>query len=179
MKKLLFLFPFFVSCIASAQIKDTTEALALAKRCKNFDETKADSLLIYSQQIGSFSQKNNFKQGISDAIRFKGMHYEYAGKYDTAIQYYLQNLEYAQKNLPPQKATALYSDLVAVYKITKQFDKAKDYGLQMLYASEKINDTLRAVRGRERLRNAVSDGGWRQSQTDGWRRRGGPRRVTQ
>ncbi len=129
--------------MAYGQVRDTAGALALAARCKTFDADKADSLLIYSEQIARFAQKKMFKQGISDAMRFRGMYYEYTGKYDSAINTYLKNLDYARQHLPPQKANALYTDLISVYKTTQQYGMVKQYALTMYRASEQIADTPR------------------------------------
>lgn len=134
---------FAIHIPVSAQFKDTAEVLALSQRCKQFQEDKADSLLIYSVQIEKYSAKQGFVQGISDAMRFKGMHFEYSEKYDSAIRLYLQNIDFAKKNLPPDKSIALYTDLMAVYKATRQFDEVKRWGLQMKKEAETLNDSAR------------------------------------
>lgn len=144
MKLILLLLLTVIPCImVTAQIKDTTEALDLASRCKFFEEDKADSLWYYSAQLDEFSQKNKFRQGISDAIRLKGIYYELKGKYDSALSCYFRNLSYAQQYLPEKKAIALYSDLIAVYKATRQYTEAKRYGILMRDAAEKIADSAR------------------------------------
>lgn len=144
MKLFLLLLLTVLPCIiATAQIKDTTQALDLASRCKFFEEDKADSLWYYSAQLDEFSQKNNFRQGISDAIRLKGIYYELKGKYDSALSCYFRNLSYAQQYLPEKKAIALYSDLIAIYKNTKQINEAKRYCILMRDAAEKIADSAR------------------------------------
>lgn len=144
MKLLLRILPALLLCgPAKAQIKDTTEALELSARCKYFEEDKADSLLFYSKQIDAFSQKNNFRQGISDAIRLKGIFFELTGRYDSALSCYSRNLSYARQFLPEKKAIALYSDLIAVYKATKQFTEAKRYCLLMRDEAERIADSAR------------------------------------
>lgn len=144
MKLFLLLLLTVLPCIiATAQIKDTTQALDLASRCKFFEEDKADSLWYYSAQLDEFSQKNKFRQGISDAIRLKGIYYELKGKYDSALSCYFRNLSYAQQYLPEKKAIALYSDLIAIYKNTKQINEAKRYCILMRDAAEKIADSAR------------------------------------
>ena len=143
MRKKIFSLLLLCSFSSYAQIKDSVEAKAIAKRVLQFQEDKADSVLAYSILLENFSKKENYKQGISDAIRFKGIYFEFAGKYDSAIQYYLKNLEYARKNLPPQKALALYTDLMSVYKLTKQYNVAKHYGLMMKAEARLLKDSAR------------------------------------
>lgn len=130
-----------------SQPKTTAEADALMNRCKNFDESKADSMLIYSQQLTAFGLKEKYNNAISDGMRIKGWYYEATGNYDSAIAMHLKNIDYAFGNVEKKKAVGLYSDMVNVYKLIKLFDKAKEFATKLMEGSRELKDTLRMSSG--------------------------------
>ena len=138
---------FFISAVAVAQINTPAEADALMNRCKNFDETKKDSLLIYSGQLEAFGKKEKYNNAISDALRVRGWYYEATGNYDSAITMHLKNIDYAFEHVDKKKAVGLYSDMVSVYKATKLYDKAKEYAIKLMEGSRELKDTVRMSSG--------------------------------
>ncbi len=94
------------------------------------DESKLDSINIYAKQIEDRSLSVGFYKGELLSARLKGIHAQYNGDFQSAINYYLRCLEISrEKKLEAYEASAL-SDLAYLYISLKNPEKAKEYYLE-------------------------------------------------
>ncbi len=89
------------------------------------DAEKKDSMLIWSNQLLEASKVLNYPRAEAYALRFKGLYHDYDNNPTEAIKYYFEFLKKtkAYRNVSDQMSAT--SDLVYIYLLTNQLDKAK------------------------------------------------------
>src|SRR4249919_2869112 len=87
----------FILSGVRAQKVDSLYLRGIYDRCLNFDETKADSLLYYSNYIREQSVNIHLGTGSVLALRLLAIYTEMQGDYDSATVYYLKTLEEAER----------------------------------------------------------------------------------
>ncbi|MEP6749201.1 MAG: tetratricopeptide repeat-containing sensor histidine kinase [Bacteroidota bacterium] len=140
MKYFCLLFITFFSLSARPQQADTNYLKALYDRCIDFDESKADSLIICANIISSEAAKLHYDRGEVLSSRLRGISEDLKGEYDKAIVYYFQSLEAARKLHALNYEIAALTDLAYVYVNTKQPHRAKDMYMESARLSEKEKD---------------------------------------
>ncbi|MGL4630448.1 MAG: ATP-binding protein [Leadbetterella sp.] len=115
-------------CLAVSILFSQTKESVNAKIDKTlrFYESKKDSIKINAEQIRAESKKLGLKQEALYYHRFMGFYYEFDGKIDLALNYYLTFLSEAEKNnFIPEKYQAL-GDLMNIYFNQNQLHKCKE-----------------------------------------------------
>lgn len=139
--KYLFLFLLiFVSLTAWPQHTDTTQLKKLYDRCLDFDESKADSLVLYADLISNEAVKLHYDRGEVLSSRLRGIAQDLKGEYGKAIVYYFQSLEAARKLHASNYEIAALTDLAYEYVNTKQPVRAKEMYLECARLSEEEKD---------------------------------------
>lgn len=133
----------FLTASTRAQ-QDTLAIYQLAKYAQRLDPNKADSVLVYAEQIYAASKKYDYQFGLVSSIRLRGFYFQYTENYDSAIVYFH---EYARQcehyKLQKQRIVGL-ADVAAIYMETQQYQLAKQIYLQCLPMLDK-GSTARQV----------------------------------
>ncbi len=145
MKYLLLFMFIFLSVTAMPQRPDTNYLKALYDRCLDFDESKADSLLVYADIISRQATTLHYDRGEVLSSRLRGIAEDLKGGYDKAIVYYLQSLDAARKLQAVNYEIAALTDLAYVYVSTKQRVHAKDMYLQCARLAEAAHDVSSVI----------------------------------
>jgi len=134
-----------------AQKVDSLYLRGIYDRCLNFDETKADSLLYYSNYIREQSVKIQLRTGSVLALRLLAIYTEMQGDYDSATVYYLKTLEEAERLGNVGYEISALSDLSILYSNIKQPAKSKEMLLKSLNLEKKTGNIPGLVTGYENL----------------------------
>ncbi|MEP7279867.1 MAG: tetratricopeptide repeat-containing sensor histidine kinase [Bacteroidota bacterium] len=137
---LLFSFFFFSITTRPQQRVDTNYLKSLYDRCLDFDESKADSLVVYAGLISTEAEKLHYNRGEVLSSRLLGIARDLKGEYDKAIVYYFQSLNAARKLHALNYEIAALTDLAYVYVNTKQPARARDMYLECAKLSETEKD---------------------------------------
>ncbi|MEO5685599.1 MAG: tetratricopeptide repeat protein [Chitinophagaceae bacterium] len=140
MKYFFFFLSVTLSLSARPQRVDSNYLKSLYDRCIDFDETKADSLIICADFILKEANRLHYDRGEVLSSRLRGLAEDLKGDYGKAIEYYFQSLDAARKLHASNYEVAAINDLAYVYVNTKQPDKAKEMYLQCVKLSEREND---------------------------------------
>jgi signal transduction histidine kinase len=124
-----------MAATATAQLKDTSAVTQTMERILNEYEALGDSTLILADEMEAASKRLNYTAGITDAIRARGLYYDWKEDYNSAQQQYLSALQIAeQKGLLGQQS-ALCLDIMGVYLAIQQLDKAKSYAFRAIHVA--------------------------------------------
>lgn len=101
------------------------------------DAEKKDSMLVWSNQLQEASKVLNYPRAEAYALRFKGLYHDYDNNPTEATRYYFEFLKKtkAYGNVSDQMSAT--SDLVYIYLLTNQLDKAKPLLLRFTGLADK------------------------------------------
>ncbi|RDB05715.1 ATP-binding protein [Runella aurantiaca] len=101
------------------------------------DAEKKDSMLVWSNQLLEASKALNYPRAEAYALRFKGLYHDYDNNPSEAIKYYFEFLKKTKvyENVSDQMSAT--SDLVYIYMLTNQLDKAKPLLLSFTTLADK------------------------------------------
>jgi signal transduction histidine kinase len=121
---LIIVFLGLISWKASAQLT-TTQVDEWIQHWPYTDVDKKDSMLVWSNQLMNASKVLNYPRAEAYALRFKGLYHDYDNNPTEAIKYYFEFLKKTKvyENVSDQMSAT--SDLVYIYMLTNQLDKAK------------------------------------------------------
>lgn len=123
-------------CVGSFMLSSSfsqVDSNALKKiydRVLDFDESKTDSISWYADYIEQESARLKFAKGKLLGSRLRGIHAEYGGEYESAIQYYLVSLDESRRLKMDEYESSALSDLAILYSTIKNPEKAREYYLQ-------------------------------------------------
>jgi signal transduction histidine kinase len=133
MKQRILLFLLIVMSVTTrAQLKDTTAIYATMNHILDNYETLGDSTLILADAIEQASRQLNYKNGLVDAVRVRGIYYDWKEDYNKSLAQYLKGLQLAEQLELPGQESSLHLDIMGVYISTKQIDLAKQYALKAI-----------------------------------------------
>jgi len=147
----LFLLCSFFHKRTQAQNIDSLYLRNIYDRSIDFDETKLDSLLYYSNYIREKSAEIKLKTGSVMALRLLAIHTEMQGEYDSATVYYLKELEEAERLGNVGYEISALSDLCILYSNLKQPAKSKEMILKSLALEKKTGNIGGLATGYENL----------------------------
>lgn len=129
-KHLIWLFTLF-SAISFSQNSVDLNFKQLDSLCK-VHMRNPDSLLVYSQKLLKYSEKNNMDVGKQKAHRLLGFTYNRLRNYENSNTNYYKSLAIA-KSLNDQRGIMIvYNDLALNHRITKFYDSSSYYSYRLL-----------------------------------------------
>lgn len=148
MKKLLGCFVLFVYCIIShafaynrGEKQDTTEVLKLIAKGFDMRLVDASQTVKYASRALSIAQKIDYKKGIADAIRLKGLGEKYLGHSEQAIDNYFQALDAYKDISNVLGEVRIYMNISSLYQ-NVDYDKCVEYldEAKKLYDEHHLDD---------------------------------------
>ena len=101
------------------------------------DAEKKDSMLVWSNQLLKASKTLNYPRAEAYALRFKGLYHDYDNNPTEAIKYYFEFLKKTKVYGNVSDQMSATSDLVYIYMLTNQLDKAKPLLLSFTALTDK------------------------------------------
>lgn len=121
----------FFSAVSFSQVNTNLNFQQLDSLCK-VHIRNPDSLLVYSQKLLEFSNKNDIEIGKQKAHRLLGFAYNRLRNYENSNTNYYQSLAIA-KSLDDQHGIMIvYNDLALNHRITKFYDSSNYYSYRLL-----------------------------------------------
>jgi signal transduction histidine kinase len=129
-----------VSLLNSHPQQDTVRANLLAGIAELYKDANLDSLIHYTREAMSVSDKINFRSGKADGLRIMGLVHLRRNEYDSAISNYLGALniyvEIGRKN----KQGQVLRSVADIYYRQLKYETSIEYYNKSITVSEEIND---------------------------------------
>ncbi len=148
MKKLLFCFVLCIWCIINHALafdyrekQDTTEVLNLIARGFDMRLVDASQTVKYADRALGIAKKIDYRKGIADAMRLKGLGEKYLGHSDKAIDSYFQALDVYKEMSNVLGEVRIYMNISSLYQ-NLDYDKCIEYldEAKKLYEKHHLND---------------------------------------
>jgi signal transduction histidine kinase len=101
------------------------------------DAEKKDSMLVWSNQLLEASKALNYPRAEAYSLRYKGLYHDYDNNPTEAIKYYFEFLKKTKVYGNVSDQMSATSDLVYIYMLINQLDKAKPLLLSFTTRSDK------------------------------------------
>jgi len=130
----------YAAYAADVTSKDTAEVIALNKNAYNSRFTNAKETIDYAERALALATKTDYKRGIAEAYRIKGIGEYYSNRPDSALSHYFDAITQFQKINDEHGVAKVYNNIGNLYQMV-EYEKALSYFNQSLTIAQKYRDS--------------------------------------